>query len=98
MKFKLEKPYAERHNLRYIPSNFRTAKQTERLSTPTFAIVVFSESVRCFIVDQLKVYMSAMFKNRSSKNSTPSVAIYATYLAISERRSRQNVCRRPLSP
>ena len=72
MKSKLEKPYAERHNLRYIPSNFRTAKPTERLSVPAVAIAVFSESVRCFIVDQLKVYMSAMFENRRSKNSTPS--------------------------
>src|SRR5437660_454599 len=31
-----------------------------------------SVSVPCFINDQLKVYMSVMFENRSSKNSTPS--------------------------
>src|SRR5207245_4062763 len=30
------------------------------------------ETVQCFIIDQLKVYMSAMFENRRSKNSTPS--------------------------
>src|SRR5207245_5796920 len=77
--------------LRYIPSNFRTAKPTERLSVPAVAIAVFSETVRCFIVDQLKVYISAKFENRRSKNSTPSRRIYATYLPITERRDRQRV-------
>src|SRR5437899_1115614 len=57
----------------YIPSsNFRTEKPTERLSVPAVPIAEFYETMQCFIIDQLKVYMSAMFENRRSKNSTPS--------------------------
>ena len=57
----------------YIPSsNFRTATPRERLSMPAVAVAVSSESVSCSTVNQLKVYMSAMFENRRSKNSTPS--------------------------
>ena len=57
----------------YIPSsNFRTATPRERLSMPAVAVAVSSESVSCSTVDQFKVYMSAMFENRRSKNSTPS--------------------------
>ena len=56
----------------YIPSNFRTATPRERLSMPAVAVAVSSESVSCSTVNQFKVYMSAMFENRKSKNSTPS--------------------------
>ena len=77
-KSKIEKLYAKRRTRGYIPSsNFRTATPRERLSMPAVAMAVFSESVSCSTVNQLKVYMSAMFENRRSKNSTPSRRTYA---------------------
>ena len=95
-KSKIEKLYAKPSNPRYIPSNFRTATPRERLSMPAVAVAVSSESVSCSTVNQLKVYMSAMFENRKSKNSTPSRRTRG--YPISERRRRENVCRCPLSP
>jgi hypothetical protein len=68
-KSKLEKLYAK---VDCSPSNFRAATPKERLSVPAVAMAMFCVSVSCSTVDQLKVYMSAMFENRSSKNSTPS--------------------------
>ena len=53
-------------------SNFRTATPKERLPMPVDAVAVSSESVSCSTVNQFKDYMSAMFENRKSKNSTPS--------------------------
>src|SRR5438309_1260718 len=81
----------------YIPSsNFRPATPREHLSTPAVAVAVSSESVSCSTVNQFKVYMSAMFENRRSKNSTPSRRTRG-YL-ISEKRRQENVNQRPLSP
>ena len=94
-KSKIEKLYAKPSNPR-VPSNFRTATPRERLSTPAVAVAVSSESVSCSTVNQFKVYMSAMFENRKSKNSTPSRRTRG--YPISERRRRENVCRCPLSP
>src|SRR3982074_603448 len=48
---KQEKLYAK---VDHIPSNFRTATPKERPSMPSVAVAMSSESVSCFIMDQLK--------------------------------------------
>src|SRR3982074_1463430 len=79
----------------HYASNFPKPTPSERLPMPAGAIAVSSVSVSCFIMDQLKVYMSAMFEYQSKRNSTPRSN---AYLPISERRRRENVCWCPLSP
>src|ERR1700716_952251 len=60
----------------HYASNFPTPTLRERLSMPAVAVAVFSQSVSCFILGQLKVYMSAMFENQSKSNSTPKPNAY----------------------
>src|SRR3982074_1066684 len=85
-------------NVVHYASNFRKPTPRERLPMPAVAIAVSPMSVSCFRVDQLKVYMSAMFENQSKKSKRNSTPKANTYLPISERRRRENVCRCPLSP
>ena len=58
----------------HYASNFRKPTPRERLPMPAVAMAVSSVSVSCFILGQLKVYVSAMFEiqsKKSKRNSTP---------------------------
>src|ERR1700716_2576360 len=74
----------------HYASNFPTPTLRERLSVPAVAVAVFSVSASCFILDQLKVYMSAKFENQSKKSKRNSTPKSSTSLPISERRRRKN--------